>query len=219
MSPEGWTASISPPKNRDAQDVADIFGPQAKRYEQLQRTANGTGPRRDAAAEEVARMEDGLTHEQQNRLYGIGQEGVVGPDEVRDYQRALGSLDTTSAEDLGRSLKWSITKLSDPSVQPADMTPPQRLAYAQGPARVRSRGRQGLRSAGGPAGRGSSQQPPVSADLGRVDAAYMLGRFLKPEGAPATRAQVAAPELRPVRERPHLPWKQPRLSARNSRQQ
>jgi hypothetical protein len=75
--------------------AVDVFGPaEAQRYERLQRTANSLTADHDttrAASDEIARMEAPLSHAQQARLFGYGEEGYNAEelrriaDAARDY--------------------------------------------------------------------------------------------------------------------------------------
>jgi hypothetical protein len=79
----------------DRNIAAEVFGPEnGKRYEALQRAANNPFDQKkaDAASAEIERMEAGLTEQQRNRLYGIGED-VPDLEAVRDARDAAGPVD------------------------------------------------------------------------------------------------------------------------------
>jgi hypothetical protein len=133
-------------------------------------------------------MESGLTLRQQNRLYGIGEEGAA-LDELRDYSRALGGLDYDSARALGESLRFAITKVGTKS-NPAEMTAGQQVAYATLRHAFEQAQELGFdtaevsRTAVNAAGRRFAD---------REDATLMLSRFIKERPAAST-----APTQRPT---------------------
>jgi GNAT superfamily N-acetyltransferase len=120
-------------KTRDKQDVIDIFGEEgAKKYNALQRAANNSYDmeKADKAADELLTMEAGLTKEQQNKLYGIG-DTRHSEEDLKEYRDAYSSLDDSSPEALGESLKWAVSQVGDPTRAPETMTPKERLRMAQ----------------------------------------------------------------------------------------
>lgn len=132
MNPAELDAAHAQAKGADDQLLVNLFGDaNAKLYNKLQRTANTSNDpaRADVASGQIEQMEQQLTEEQRNKLYGIGETGPT-PDEIQGYRKALGQVDTTSPEALGDSLKWATTKVGTNS-DPLQMTPEQRVSYAQ----------------------------------------------------------------------------------------
>lgn len=99
--------------NAEKQAAIDVFGPQqAQEYERLQRIANSSMrpfAEQDAASAQIQRMEAGLTEQQQNHLFGIGEEGY-NAEQYKNFAKAAESrmgdsrqsLVNTVANNLGR---------------------------------------------------------------------------------------------------------------------
>lgn len=133
MSPAEIEEEHEKAKNRDKQDVIDIFGEEdAKKYNRLQKASNNPydTQRADRASAELQEMESNLTPEQQNKLYGIGDTRHTLED-LRDYRDAYHGLDDSSPEALGNSLKWAVSQVGDPTRAPETMTPKERVRLAQ----------------------------------------------------------------------------------------
>lgn len=183
MNPDELEHARASEKGKQAQVEAQLFGVEgAKRYAQLQRIANSTMrpfAETKKASDEVERMEAKLTPEQQNRLFGVGDE-TPDAEELRDYHRALTGLDWDSPQALGQSLRFAVTKIGEKS-DPADMTHSERVGYAT------------LRYAMEEAQKKGWNTKEISdAALGAAadrfthpnDALFMMRRFLKPQGEP-----------------------------------
>lgn len=133
MTPDEVKTALDEAKNRDKQDVIDIFGEEdARRYQKLQSAANNPWDMKkaDAAASELQDMEGKLTPEQQNFLYGIG-DTRHSVEDLKEYHDAYHNLDVSSPEALGNSLKWAVSQVGDPTRAPETMTPKERMRLAQ----------------------------------------------------------------------------------------
>jgi len=112
-------------------ELISIFGKKAPEYERLSRSANSYDPKKaDEASRAMNKMESKLPKTERNKLFGIG--GNVPPsfEEIREYKRALNSLDFGSAEDLGDSLKYALAQVGK-ETDPAKMRPQEKIRYAQ----------------------------------------------------------------------------------------
>lgn len=99
MTPDQLAAAADRAKVYERGAAADVFGPEAAaRYERLQRTANGSSDRADAAFAEIQKMEAGLTEAQQARLFGIGEEGY-NAEELARYAHAAEDYAPTNVAD------------------------------------------------------------------------------------------------------------------------
>ena len=173
-------------------DAIAVFGPEAaQRYERLQRRANSVSDLKaaDKASAEIGEMEAGLTPEQEARLFGIGERGPSA-EELADYRRALSDLDTDSAQALGRSLGYAVTRVGG-KTDPAEMNYQERLAFAQVRRGMEIAQERGFDTA-------EVSQAAIKTAAARFpdpsDAEFMLQRFARPAGTqPAPPAQ--APEL------------------------
>jgi hypothetical protein len=192
MSPDELDTAAADAKGRDQADLQDLFGPDgAKQYTRLERAANSTMKSQQetaAASDQLEQMEAGLTQEQRNRLYGVGDDRPQ-LDDIRSYQQALGRVDTSSPEALGESLKWAVTGVGDKD-NPAEMTPDEQLRYAQlrhGMSEASAQGWDPVEVSQaafrGAAGRFQSPE----------DAAFMLRRFAQPEGQPVADTAASTP--------------------------
>ena len=134
MTPDELSAAERADKAKDDQLLVQLFGADgAKKYQQLQRIANSTNrcfEETDAASDEVLKMEGRLTPEQQNQLFRIDQPKDTTREDYREYRNALDRIGGDTAEELGSSMRWAITKLGDVR-DPALMNPEQQLAFAQ----------------------------------------------------------------------------------------
>ncbi len=103
MSADDLEAAHADQRAYEQGATVDVFGPEgAKRYEQLQRTANSTiAPHETtrAASDEIARMESGLTPAQEQRLFGIGEEGY-NADDLRRIARAARDYHPANVADM-----------------------------------------------------------------------------------------------------------------------
>lgn len=200
MNPAELDAAHAQAKGADDQLLVNLFGDaNAKLYNKLQRTANTSNDpaRADVAAGQIEQMEQQLTEEQRNKLYGIGETGPT-PDEIHGYRKALGQVDTTSPEALGDSLKWATTKVGT-NPDPLQMTPEQRVSYAQLRHGYEQAGNLGydprVVSRGAIAGAGERFNDPN-------DAQYMLEHFLN-------KGKTSEPSSQQL---PEAPWNPPASS-------
>jgi GGDEF domain-containing protein/2'-5' RNA ligase len=182
MAPDELDAGIKAAKTEEKQSAIDVFGPEkAKVYEQLYRKSQSTTDldSADAASAEIRKMEGSLTEPQRNRLFGIGEPGL-GAEELRGYKDALNGLDFTSAKDLGDSLKYAVTDIGE-KTNPNDMDHREKVAYATIRYAKEEAERLGfdLNEVGDAAIKASA-----SRFSDPEDAAFMLGRYAKPQGAP-----------------------------------
>ncbi len=135
MNLDELTAAEDDAKLTDKQLLTKLFGEEgAKKYNRLQRTANSTSishERSSAAYDEVEAMEATLSEVQRRKLFGIGESGAT-PEELTDYRKALQNVDQESPQAMGESLQWAISELGGAkSTDPAQMTPKERVRYAQ----------------------------------------------------------------------------------------
>lgn len=191
MSQDELDAAHETASVEDKNLLARLFGDDgAKRYRSLEVKANSTTrpfSETDAAQKELDQLVGTLTKTEQDQLYGVHGEGPPTVEEIRDFQRALGHLDTDSAAHLGASLRWAITRIGD-ATDPATMTHEQRLAYAQLREGARISQEQGFDPA-------EVTQAAIKGAAGRFadpeDAAFMLRRFInEAPAAAAVRAKV-----------------------------
>ncbi len=192
MSPDEIDAALE----REAEDekaAADVvFGPVgARKYERLQRRANSASDLRaaDEASAQLGEMEEGLTPEQETRLFGTGESGPSA-EELADFRRALNDLDDGSARRLGRSLGPAITRVGE-KTDPAEMSHQERLAFAQLRRGMEIAQERGFDTA-------EVSQAALKTAAARFsdpsDVEFMLRRFARPaETQTATTAE--APEL------------------------
>lgn len=192
-------------RGRDQSDLTELFGEDgAKRYQQLQRTANRSMRpfvETSSASDEIEKMEGSLTEEQRNRLFGIGDDRPTLED-IQDYRHALGQLDYDSPEALGRSLKYAITKVGK-NFDPVKMDHKQRVALAQlrqGFEQARELGFD-TKSVTDAALRGSAERFKDTED-----AEEMLGHLRRmARGTPQSR-QVVAPDWPTAQYRNGILW-------------
>jgi len=197
LSYDEVTAAETEAKRRDKQDLIDLFGEDgARRYEALQRQLNSTDDKKAEAAQfEIAKMEARISPEDRvQKLYGIGDTRPQ-LDEIRDFRKALGSLDWDSPEALGKSLRFAVTGVGD-RADPAEMSHEERLRYAQLRYAITEAERHGW----DPAAVSEAAIRAASARFEPGDAEFMLRRFLDPEAwrrmaQPA--AEIAAPAPAP----------------------
>jgi hypothetical protein len=131
MTPDELQTAEIADRGQDTAMLKQLFGDDgAKRYNSLQRAANGTNiARADKAIDELALMESKLTPEQQAKLFGTGETGPTYED-FADYRRALGNISGDTAAELGESMRYAITKLG--KIQdPAKMSPGEQQAFSQ----------------------------------------------------------------------------------------
>ena len=118
-------------KSEEDNGDLSVFGSQARldEYNKAHRMWNS----QDAAKEKkgadlVHEIESGLTEDQRNKLYGVGD--TYSSDDIKSLIDASGKLDFSSPEALGESLKYAVTKIGKPdSIEKMDST--QREAYYQ----------------------------------------------------------------------------------------
>jgi hypothetical protein len=89
MTPDELEAAAIGERSYEEAGAIEVFGPeQAERYEKLQRQSNYQDTVvADKASDELRKMEEGLTPEQERRLFGIGETGL-NAEELRDIARA-----------------------------------------------------------------------------------------------------------------------------------
>ena len=134
MSTEELKAGRAATKASEKENLVKIFGSEdaAQNYENLYRRANGSSGSADAASEQLKEIENGLTPEQQNLLYGEAGKGPPAEEDYRDYARAVNQVESTdSVDELADSLKYALPKLNSAPTDPAQMSGEQRIAYAQ----------------------------------------------------------------------------------------
>lgn len=202
--PQPWEMSLSEleeslaiKKMTDEEIEISLFGEEgSRRYRKLERRANSiyaTHEETNRASDEMAAMEDALTEQQQNRLFGVGETDVQVED-LKDYVRAIQDVDVDSPEAMGKSLRWAITKVGD-KTNPADMRPEQQVAYATLQHAFREARRLGFDSAKVSA---AALEASASRFTDPEDAMFMLRRFAKGE-PPAQRQQPALqPPVTPI---------------------
>lgn len=131
MTPDELARELDIAKARESDIDVAIFGEEgAKKYNRLQRTANSSfdRARADAASAEIKKMEAALTESQRNRLFGIGDTAATA-DEIEAFRKGLDSLDYSSPQSLGDSLKWALTKIEEKPLE--EMSEASRVAVAQ----------------------------------------------------------------------------------------
>lgn len=179
-------------KAEDDNLEASILGPElAKRYAQLQRSANSSYDfeKANRASDGIQKIEASLSERDRNRLYGIGEEGPQ-VDELKDYRYSLGGLDESSPQTLAESLKWAIIKVGN-ETDPSKMNHEQQVAYGTLREAARLAHEKGWDTQ-------AISREAVKAAAGRFsdpeDAAFMLDRFIKKEPKSTTpeRKQIAA---------------------------
>lgn len=176
----------------DDEILIELFGvDRAKQYKALERASNGTMDlaRADAAFEKLEAMQNSLTEAQQNRLFGIGETGPA-PEEIKAFRDGLDRLDDSTPENLGRSLRWAVTKVGG-KTNPAEMNSQERIAFAQ-----LTRAGEIIRENGWDSN--DVSQTALRAAAQRFsdpeDALFMLERFLKkPQAAPSAPALPESP--------------------------
>ncbi len=135
MTPQELDTAIAIERGTGTSAESRVFGPAgAKRYNAAQRTLNSStvSPHSAAykqAAATVSAMEKGLTPEQERILFGIGETGP-NLEELTAYRSAISSIDYSSPEAMGESLRFDLPKL-EPGMDPTTMTLDQRLSYAR----------------------------------------------------------------------------------------
>lgn len=160
---------------------AHVFGPEAgAKYRRLQRTANGQSDRADQAYREVQAMEDALSEDQRNLLFGVGQTGY-NAEELRTIASAARTYDPANVTDMPEaSLLNTVGRELTQGAPHQDPVSAVRLAGA-----MRELGR-----------RGKDQQVVLDAVASRA-----AGQGMSPEDARALLADRLA-KLQSVREVP-----------------
>ena len=133
LTPEDVDIEIERVGQSEKNLLVELFGEKgAKRYESLQRKANSRFDVKsaDAAYAEIEKMESALSEAQSQKLYGRGEEPDYDLDTLRELRRSLNSLDFDSPQDLGRSLKWAITRVGE-KIDPNLMTDDEQSYLAQ----------------------------------------------------------------------------------------
>lgn len=130
MSPSELDDAIAKQKKYDAEIDVMILGEEtAKRYKSLQRKRESMNEEVANKAEaEIEAIEGALSEKNRNILYGIGETGPS-LEELRDYKKALSSLDFETEDGMAHSLKYTLTKLPHEGNDPAAMTHDQRVAF------------------------------------------------------------------------------------------
>jgi len=99
----------------DANLLERLFGEEgAKKYKALEHKANSlTASFKDTnkASDDLQDMQDTLIKEEQNELFGIDQQGVAFPDDIKEVLRRKRLMDRESPQDLANSLKTILTDL------------------------------------------------------------------------------------------------------------
>lgn len=175
MSPDELDQAIAQERTNDRERETRFFGPEgAKRYRKLQEVANSnmrSHAETSKAADELEAMEAALPKAQRDELAGIGQD-VFDVQQARDVRNAIGRLDTSSAEELGKSLKWAITRV-EPDNPGAE---PEAYAQLRHAARV-------AEEKGWDTNAITREAVKAAADRFRDpnDAMFLLERFIKPK--------------------------------------
>jgi hypothetical protein len=135
MSLDELDNAIAAKKQQEADVDVSLFGEEgAKRFKTLERQYNSnlplTNPEKYKQVEvEYNAMIDRLTPEQQDQLYGIGEQGPS-LDSLKAIREGITQLDFDSPEALGRSLRYAVTKVGQ-RTNPAEMSESEQVAYAQ----------------------------------------------------------------------------------------
>lgn len=193
MGPAEIDQELKRAKSEDQGRLDELFGPEgAKRYQELQRKANSqTAPieKINEAVAELGQMEEALTEEQRNRLFGIGEEGVPQIDDWKDYQTALSKVDTSSEDAIGRSLKYAITAVGE-KTDPSKMKHSEQVAYAQIRHAMQSAVEQGFDTQ-----KITKVAVKAAADRWKdpADVELMLGKFIKKDDTKEV-AQSTSPQ-------------------------
>jgi len=118
-------------KSEESQGDLSVFGTQERleAYNKAHRMWNSQDEEKSKkGADLVHEIESGLTVDQRNKLYGIGD--TYSSDDIKSLIDAADKLDFSSPEALGESLKYAVTKIGKPdSVEKMDSA--QREAYFQ----------------------------------------------------------------------------------------
>lgn len=133
MSAEEISGLIEKTEAEDANIEANLFGEEGgKKYRKLERIANNSTDAQaaDKAAEEMSAMEDSLTKEQYNKLFGIDQEGINDVDSLKNILRAIESVDGDTVEELAQSIATAMTDIGD-ATNPSEMDSTQLSAYVK----------------------------------------------------------------------------------------
>lgn len=94
--------------------LLQLFGPEAaRRYRVLlrkeERATDDAAAR--AAGDERGRMEDDLGERARRLLFGVGEQGVVEPDEINYFLEEVTGFDAESPRAVGESLRYSFMRL------------------------------------------------------------------------------------------------------------
>jgi len=119
-------------------------------------------------------MEEKLTPEQRDRLFGVGDGPTA--DDYREFRLALGKIDGEITKELGQSMKWAVTNLGD-ARDSSRMNPEQQIAYAQLRHGFEIADEQGWDKNEV----WKSALQGAAARFSPEDAAFMLRQFMKPE--------------------------------------
>lgn len=116
----------------EQQLAIDVFGEErAAEYEKAYRKSHSMNNKRaDEGQAIVDKMESELSKEQQNHLFGIGNNSLYDVEESKEYLRKLQDLDFENAESLGKSLMYAATQIGSES-DPTKMNYSEKIAYAQ----------------------------------------------------------------------------------------
>lgn len=133
MSLEELDAERGRAAERERLLLVRLFGDDgARRYRRLARAAESVYDvaRADAAYSELELMRGGLSEGESDLLFG--SVGDCGPcvEEVKDYVRALSSLDYSTPGALGESLKYAFIRVGERE-DPDGMSEAQRVGFAQ----------------------------------------------------------------------------------------
>lgn len=201
MNPDELGMELKRATQSDKDIAIDLFGAEgAKKYEAAYRKSNSsTDPKgADRASQIVAEMEDSLTPQQRNRLYGIGEPEAHDPELIKSYMQSVGGLDWDSPQALGSSLRWAVSRVAEHD-DPLKMTDAERIAHAT----LRYAAEQ-AEQLGWDASEWSraALESAASRFKDPEDAAFMLRRFLNPDQwqqaePPTPPLQVAEPPVPP----------------------
>jgi len=118
----------------EKQDAIDVFGKEkAAKYEKLVRASESSNHvTADAASKLRQEMEDGLTPEQQDRLFGKSNNFTnLSAEDIKHFHEKVSSIQGENEAELGRSMKQAMTDIGQADLKkPELMDPRQQRAYA-----------------------------------------------------------------------------------------
>ncbi len=134
MAAEELRESLALVRALDAALLVQLFGVEgARRYRRHLRKENDAFDREGASAAYDARaaMEMSLSDREQRLLFGIGSDGVIDEEDVREYLRAASDFDVDSAAGLGKSLRMGLLRLGEGPREFGEMKFSELIAYSQ----------------------------------------------------------------------------------------